>query len=75
MSIPTKIKKIASQVSAEEKVDVAFLSEMGVKNPSTKGNFDIETFTYGSGTDAAVRHQPVPWASSKWAKRKYGATS
>ncbi|WP_421811996.1 hypothetical protein [Flagellimonas sp.] len=39
------------ETSSEEKVDVAFLSEMGVKNPSTKGNFDIETFTYGSGTD------------------------
>ncbi|MBO0329791.1 hypothetical protein [[Muricauda] lutisoli] len=32
-------------------LDITTLSEMGVDDPSTKGKFDIEVFTYGSGTD------------------------
>ncbi|MCK0159682.1 hypothetical protein [Allomuricauda sp. F6463D] len=32
-------------------VDIISLSEMGVEDPSIKGNFDVEVFTYGSGTD------------------------
>nr|WP_297788598.1 hypothetical protein [uncultured Allomuricauda sp.] len=35
----------------EEVTDVTTLSEMGVDDPSTKGNFEVEVFTYGSGTD------------------------
>lgn len=34
-----------------EAVDIISLSKMGVDNPSTKGNFDVEVFTYGSGSD------------------------
>ncbi|RIV33044.1 hypothetical protein D2V08_11580 [Flagellimonas lutimaris] len=37
--------------SAEETVDVTYLSEMGIENPATKGNFEVDVFTYGSGTD------------------------
>lgn len=37
--------------SSEETVDMTTLSEMDIEDPSTKGNFDVEVFTYGSGTD------------------------
>jgi len=37
--------------SSEKNLEVAYLSEMGIENPSTKGSFEIEVFTYGSGTD------------------------
>jgi len=37
--------------SAEETVDVTYLSEIGIENPATKGNFEVDVFTYGSGTD------------------------
>ena len=36
---------------SKETVDVTMLSEMGIEDPSTKGNFEIKIFTYGSGTD------------------------
>ena len=32
-------------------LDITTLSEMGIEDPSTKGNFEVEVFTYGSGTD------------------------
>ncbi|MBA4743973.1 MAG: hypothetical protein H2058_01835 [Muricauda sp.] len=37
--------------SSEETIDVTFLSEMGIEDPSQKGDFEVEVFTYGSGTD------------------------
>lgn len=37
--------------SSEETIDVTFLSERGIEDPSQKGNFKVEVFTYGSGTD------------------------
>jgi len=37
--------------AAEESADVTYLSEMGIENPATKGNFEVDVFTYGSGTD------------------------
>ena len=36
---------------AEETADITYLSERGVENPATKGNFEVDVFTYGSGTD------------------------
>ena len=37
--------------SATEVATMTMLSETGVADPSKKGNFEVETFTYGSGTD------------------------
>ncbi|WP_318308616.1 Yip1 family protein [Flagellimonas crocea] len=37
--------------SAEDSLDVKTLEERGIENPSTKGNFEVDVFTYGSGTD------------------------
>ncbi|MEC7770978.1 MAG: hypothetical protein VX798_07330 [Bacteroidota bacterium] len=37
--------------SESEAADSSTLSEMGIDDPSTKGKFDVEVFTYGSGTD------------------------
>ena len=36
---------------AEETADITYLSERGVENPATRGNFEVDVFTYGSGTD------------------------
>ncbi len=37
--------------SVEETPDMTMLSEMGIEDPSSKGNFEVDVFTYGSGTD------------------------
>ncbi|AEM72249.1 hypothetical protein Murru_3230 [Allomuricauda ruestringensis DSM 13258] len=37
--------------SSEETVNITFLSERDIEDPSQKGNFEVEVFTYGSGTD------------------------
>ncbi|MBW8241363.1 hypothetical protein K1F50_01035 [Muricauda oceani] len=39
------------ELSPEEGISVTTLSELGVDDPSEKGNFEVEVFTYGSGTD------------------------
>lgn len=31
--------------------EITTLSEIGIEDPSTKGNYEVEIFTYGSGTD------------------------
>ena len=41
----------ATDLSKQENIDVTTLADMGVQNPSNKGNFEVEVFTYGSGTD------------------------
>jgi len=37
--------------SSEERMPETTLSELGVADPSKNGDFEIEVFTYGSGTD------------------------
>ncbi len=37
--------------SSEELITTNTLGELGVDNPSQKGNFEVEVFTYGSRTD------------------------
>ncbi|MER3317106.1 MAG: hypothetical protein RIB79_02320 [Allomuricauda sp.] len=41
----------ADALVAEETADITYLSERGVENPTTKGDFEVDVFTYGSGTD------------------------
>ncbi|MBO0323108.1 hypothetical protein J0X14_12440 [Muricauda sp. CAU 1633] len=42
---------VKGKVETEINSNIAMLSEMGVKDPSQKGSFEVEVFTYGSGTD------------------------
>ncbi|MEC8831582.1 MAG: hypothetical protein VX772_04430, partial [Bacteroidota bacterium] len=37
--------------SPGETMAIKTLSELGIEDPSAKGNYDVEVFTYGSGTD------------------------
>lgn len=41
----------AADVSQLKNLDVTTLADMGIQDPSNKGNFEVEVFTYGSGTD------------------------
>ncbi|MER3373161.1 MAG: hypothetical protein RIM83_00830 [Allomuricauda sp.] len=43
---------IKDKTQPKNNTNSAMLSEMGVQDPSQKGPFEVETFTYGSGTDA-----------------------
>lgn len=40
-----------ADVSQLKNLDVTTLADMGIQDPSNKGNFEVEVFTYGSGTD------------------------
>ena len=39
------------ELSSEDGTSVTTLGELGIADPSKKGNFEIDVFTYGSGTD------------------------
>ena len=40
-----------ADVSQLKNLDVTTIADMGIQDPSNKGNFEVEVFTYGSGTD------------------------